>query len=300
MIERDVVGGAAHLWDCIPSKTMIATGRAMSLTRAIGGHGPRPTSTRGRRRDASPAASSHQGTRCATTRRDCSTSQGVRMINGTGAVHRPAHRRGRRRRRRRDDRVRRRPGLDRVAAAHPRLVRARRRPHPDDPRLLSAEGLPGERHGRRLRCHRRRVRAHVLVVRRQGHARRQPPAGAARQGSRGRRGARGRLHAARREAADGRPGDGDRAPTTTDGDRALRRRPRRRRRRTPCWPSVRSRTPTASGSTRPASRSTAGYVDDQPPLRHATCRTSTPPATSAASCRCRRWRRCRVARSPST
>jgi dihydrolipoamide dehydrogenase len=26
MIERDIVGGAAHLWDCIPSKTMIATG----------------------------------------------------------------------------------------------------------------------------------------------------------------------------------------------------------------------------------------------------------------------------------
>ena len=28
MVERDVVGGAAHLWDCIPSKTMIATGGA--------------------------------------------------------------------------------------------------------------------------------------------------------------------------------------------------------------------------------------------------------------------------------
>ena len=31
MIERDVIGGAAHLWDCIPSKSMIATGRALSL-----------------------------------------------------------------------------------------------------------------------------------------------------------------------------------------------------------------------------------------------------------------------------
>ncbi|RLE23049.1 MAG: NADPH:quinone reductase, partial [Actinobacteria bacterium] len=39
MIERDVVGGAAHLWDCIPSKAMIATGRAISRTRAIGGMG---------------------------------------------------------------------------------------------------------------------------------------------------------------------------------------------------------------------------------------------------------------------
>jgi len=39
MIERDIVGGAAHLWDCIPSKSMIATGRAISRTEAIGGMG---------------------------------------------------------------------------------------------------------------------------------------------------------------------------------------------------------------------------------------------------------------------
>jgi dihydrolipoamide dehydrogenase len=29
MIERDIVGGAAHLWDCIPSKALIATGREL-------------------------------------------------------------------------------------------------------------------------------------------------------------------------------------------------------------------------------------------------------------------------------
>ncbi len=39
MIERDVVGGAAHLWDCIPSKTMIATGGAISFSHRIGGMG---------------------------------------------------------------------------------------------------------------------------------------------------------------------------------------------------------------------------------------------------------------------
>ena len=39
MIERDVVGGAAHLWDCIPSKTMIATGGAMSFSRRLEGMG---------------------------------------------------------------------------------------------------------------------------------------------------------------------------------------------------------------------------------------------------------------------
>lgn len=31
LVERDVVGGAAHLWDCIPSKAMIATGAALSF-----------------------------------------------------------------------------------------------------------------------------------------------------------------------------------------------------------------------------------------------------------------------------
>jgi dihydrolipoamide dehydrogenase len=30
LIEREVVGGAANLWDCVPSKTMIATGGAMT------------------------------------------------------------------------------------------------------------------------------------------------------------------------------------------------------------------------------------------------------------------------------
>jgi dihydrolipoamide dehydrogenase len=33
VVERDVLGGSANLWDCIPSKAMIATGGAMSLTR---------------------------------------------------------------------------------------------------------------------------------------------------------------------------------------------------------------------------------------------------------------------------
>lgn len=39
LVERDVIGGAAHLWDCIPSKTMIATGGAISFSRRIEGMG---------------------------------------------------------------------------------------------------------------------------------------------------------------------------------------------------------------------------------------------------------------------
>ena len=34
VVERDIVGGAAHLWDCIPSKAMIATGSALNFINA--------------------------------------------------------------------------------------------------------------------------------------------------------------------------------------------------------------------------------------------------------------------------
>ena len=39
LIERDIVGGAAHLRDCVPSKSMIATGAALSFARRIDGMG---------------------------------------------------------------------------------------------------------------------------------------------------------------------------------------------------------------------------------------------------------------------
>jgi len=39
LIEREILGGAAHLLDCVPSKTMIATGGAMSFTDNLSGMG---------------------------------------------------------------------------------------------------------------------------------------------------------------------------------------------------------------------------------------------------------------------
>ena len=39
LVERDIVGGSANLWDCIPSKAMIATGGVMSLARRAAGMG---------------------------------------------------------------------------------------------------------------------------------------------------------------------------------------------------------------------------------------------------------------------
>ena len=41
LIERDIVGGAAHLWDCIPSKAMIATGGELVELDRAHGDGPR-------------------------------------------------------------------------------------------------------------------------------------------------------------------------------------------------------------------------------------------------------------------
>ena len=38
-MESDTIGGAAHLWDCIPSKAMIATGNAQSFLRRSMGMG---------------------------------------------------------------------------------------------------------------------------------------------------------------------------------------------------------------------------------------------------------------------
>ncbi len=39
LVERDILGGAAHLWDCIPSKAMIATGGAVSYLGRVHGMG---------------------------------------------------------------------------------------------------------------------------------------------------------------------------------------------------------------------------------------------------------------------
>jgi dihydrolipoamide dehydrogenase len=39
LVERDTIGGAAHLWDCIPSKAMIATGGALSQINTARGMG---------------------------------------------------------------------------------------------------------------------------------------------------------------------------------------------------------------------------------------------------------------------
>ncbi|MGH9094349.1 MAG: FAD-dependent oxidoreductase, partial [Acidimicrobiales bacterium] len=88
MVERDVIGGAAHLWDCIPSKTMIATGGAMSFAHRIGGMGLSHLDTH-----LDLDAQRHRIAEIEDHLRgqvtQLLTSQGVRMINGTGRLKGP-------------------------------------------------------------------------------------------------------------------------------------------------------------------------------------------------------------------
>ena len=88
LIERDVIGGAAHLWDCIPSKTMIATGGAMSFSKRIEGMGlshQDATLDLVAQRKRVVEIETHINGQVTTLLE----SQGVRLIRGTGRVKGP-------------------------------------------------------------------------------------------------------------------------------------------------------------------------------------------------------------------
>ena len=84
LIERDVVGGAAHLWDCIPSKAMVATGNELTelghaRTMGLDAHGVLDV-TALRERIAGIERRLRDGTTSLLE------SQGVRLIRGTGRL----------------------------------------------------------------------------------------------------------------------------------------------------------------------------------------------------------------------
>jgi dihydrolipoamide dehydrogenase len=83
LIERDVVGGAAHLWDCIPSKTMIATGGAISFSERLAGMGLESAHT-----EVDVEALTNRIDDIKNKMRDNTTellvSQSVRIVRGTG------------------------------------------------------------------------------------------------------------------------------------------------------------------------------------------------------------------------
>ena len=141
VIERDVIGGAAHLWDCIPSKTMIATGGAMSFSRRIDGMGLEPTHPEV---DVEGLISRIEGIKShlqkATT--TLLESQGVELIRGVARFTGPNTLTVETAEGTQRARVRLRPGVDRFEAACARLVLPRRRPHPHHARLLPTQDVP--------------------------------------------------------------------------------------------------------------------------------------------------------------
>ena len=299
LVERDVIGGAAHLWDCIPSKAMIATGGAMSFSRRIEGMG---LAEQAPELDLDLAARPHRRDHRAAPRpgRRSPRRPGRAPADGRRPLQGPERDRRRHRRRGRGARGRRRSRLDRQPPAHSRLGRGRRSPRAHDPARLPAAGDPRAPRRDRLGRHRCRVRAHVQLVRLPGHPGRQSPAGAADEGPGGRGRPRGRVPPPRREAPDGRAGRRRRPDRRRRRGRALRRRTVGRRLARAALHRVRpqQRRARARGSRRRGRW--RRLHPGQPALRHERAATSTPPATSPGSCRCRRWRPCRDARWPST
>jgi NAD(P)H dehydrogenase (quinone) len=88
MIEKDVVGGAAHLWDCIPSKAMIATGGALARMGKAEGMGLQEVSA-ALDFDALAERIRTIEQRLESSNVDLLESQGVRLVQGTGRLAGP-------------------------------------------------------------------------------------------------------------------------------------------------------------------------------------------------------------------
>jgi dihydrolipoamide dehydrogenase len=88
MVERDIVGGAAHLLDCVPSKTMIATGAAMSFTNQLSGMG---LEDRDAEVDVTALTSRIEDikNRLSNDVSDMLVSQGVKIIKGSARLTGP-------------------------------------------------------------------------------------------------------------------------------------------------------------------------------------------------------------------
>ena len=88
VVERDVLGGSANLWDCIPSKAMIATGGAMSLTRRAEGMGLSKLDA-ALDFDALKARITAISEHLCRSNTQLLASQGVRVIRGTARMKGP-------------------------------------------------------------------------------------------------------------------------------------------------------------------------------------------------------------------
>ena len=85
LIEKDILGGAANLWDCIPSKAMIAAGGVMSFVSRATGMGLDPVTPT---MDLDGLREYIESTQDRLNRslRQMLESQGVAIIEGTGSL----------------------------------------------------------------------------------------------------------------------------------------------------------------------------------------------------------------------
>jgi pyruvate/2-oxoglutarate dehydrogenase complex dihydrolipoamide dehydrogenase (E3) component len=85
VVEREIIGGAAHLLDCVPSKTMIATGGAMSFTESLSGMG---LSDRDAEVDVQALTDRVEGikNRLSSDMTSLLQSQGVTIVRGTARL----------------------------------------------------------------------------------------------------------------------------------------------------------------------------------------------------------------------
>ncbi|MGB1630628.1 MAG: dihydrolipoyl dehydrogenase family protein [Acidimicrobiales bacterium] len=88
LIESDMIGGAAHLWDCIPSKAMIATGNARSFLRRSARMGLSEVLTEVDLQQLADRLQSIEG-RLETTVRSLLASQRVELVDGRGRFDGP-------------------------------------------------------------------------------------------------------------------------------------------------------------------------------------------------------------------
>ena len=85
LVEKDIVGGAANLWDCIPSKAMIAAGGVMSFVSRATGMGLDPVTPTMDLAGLREYIESTQSTLNKSLLRVLD-SQGVDIITGTGSL----------------------------------------------------------------------------------------------------------------------------------------------------------------------------------------------------------------------
>lgn len=88
LVERDVIGGAANLWDCVPSKAMIATGAVIGLSKRAAKMGLAIASAQTDLDQLNYRVNSITE-RLATANLELLGSQGVNVVLGTGRLTAP-------------------------------------------------------------------------------------------------------------------------------------------------------------------------------------------------------------------